>query len=245
MSLVANATRMLEALNYPRAFARALTGRKFSVASHRVAHALAHYQPGFRTILDVGANEGQFALAVAHHFQSAEICAFEPVPDVFECLRRNTRNEPRIRLYDVALGSSSGRIRFYRNRYTQVSSALSIDPDNKQPNYDATAVSCIEVPVARLDDLASHLNLRRPVLLKLDVQGFEREVLLGAERLLGSIDYVLLEMAFVQLYVDQPLFDELDDFLRRLNYRLVAPLGFNEGADRTIIEADMLYRMTV
>jgi FkbM family methyltransferase len=214
----------------------------FSLASYRVVKALAQYRDDFATILDVGANKGQFCIAAARRFPRAAVHAFEPAESAFQQLRRNTARYPNVTAYRKALGVKSAPIAFYENDYDQVSSALAIDPANHHPNYDHRAVRVVSVEMERLDRLAPQWNLAAPVLLKLDVQGYEKQVLCGAAGCLRSIDYIVLELPFVRLYQDQPLFPEMHEFLGQLGYEVIAPLGFNEGAGQTIIEMDFLYR---
>jgi FkbM family methyltransferase len=214
----------------------------FSLASYRVVRALSQYQGDFATIVDVGANKGQFSVAAARRFPRAAIHAFEPVEGAFRQLKKNTAPYPNITAYQKALGSSFGPSLFYQNQFDQVSSALMIDPANHHPNYDQDAAHAVSVEMERLDAIESQLNLAPPLLLKLDVQGYEKQVLCGAAGCLSSIDYLVLELPFVRLYKDQPLFPEMHDFLSQLGFEVVAPLGFNEGAGQTIIEMDFLYR---
>jgi FkbM family methyltransferase len=214
----------------------------FSLASYRVVRGLSQYQGDFATIVDVGANKGQFSVAAARRFPHARIHAFEPIAGAFQQLRKNISPYPNVTAYCRALGSSSGLAAFYHNQFDQVSSALPIDPANHHPNYDQEAAHSVSVEMERLDCVAPQLNLERPALLKLDVQGFEKQVLCGAAGCLPSIDYLVLELPFVRLYRDQPLFPEMHDFLCQLGYEVVAPLGLNEGAGQTIIEVDFLYR---
>jgi len=242
MSIARKVARSIEALCLPGLVTGIIAGRPLSLSSDRVAHRLKRLAPGLQTVIDVGANEGQFALAVRRYFPTAHIHAFEPVPCAFERLARSSRGDRRIRLYPLALGRRPGRIAFFMNRFSQVSSALPIDPANNHPNYDASAASPIEVSVARLDEVNLESPIARPALLKLDVQGFEAEVLSGARGLLTAIDYILLEVPFVRLYSGAPTFEDLHELLASLGFGPVAPLGFNEGKDGLIIEADMLYR---
>ena len=111
-------------------------------------------------------------------------------------------------------------------------------------NCDAKRTKTIEVDIFRLDDLIStlELNIEQPTLLKLDVQGYEKNVLQGAEKTLESIDYIALEATFVQLYENQPLFEELHEILHMIDFELVAPLDVNEGVNHSIVEMDILYR---
>jgi FkbM family methyltransferase len=187
---------------------------------------------------------GQFALAAAQRFPMAEIYCFEPVPDVYEILKSNVRKFAKITAYNYAVGSTTGKIPFYRNDYTPASSAMAIRGDHNRMNCDAKHTKTIEVDIFRLDDLIStlELNIEQPTLLKLDVQGYEKNVLQGAEKTLESIDYIALEATFVQLYENQPLFEELHEILHMIDFELVAPLDVNEGVNHSIVEMDILYR---
>ena len=80
------------------------------------------------------------------------------------------------------------------------------------------------------------------VLLKMDVQGMEKEVLMGGAITLKQVDYLVLEMPFEALYESQPTFDDIHSFVKGIGFSLVGPVGYNEGRDHKIIESDMLYK---
>jgi FkbM family methyltransferase len=143
------------------------------------------FLPEIRTVLDVGANRGQFALFASHRFPGATIHMFEPVPEAAATARRIV---PSATMHQCALGETSGELEFYAHPDSDQSSAL--------PLVGATK---IRVPVARLD--AVDLRLTGPVLLKMDVQGFEPHVLLGASGIMDRIDQVLCEVS-AQNYLD-------------------------------------------
>eukprot|EP00929_Paragymnodinium_shiwhaense_P032623 TRINITY_DN18052_c0_g1_i1.p1 TRINITY_DN18052_c0_g1~~TRINITY_DN18052_c0_g1_i1.p1 ORF type:complete len:340 (+),score=95.59 TRINITY_DN18052_c0_g1_i1:92-1111(+) len=80
-----------------------------------------------------------------------------------------------------------------------------------------TVVGRSEVQTHRLDDLAEDLGSRVDF-LKLDVQGFELSVLKGAEKLLQSVLVLHTEVEFVELYEKQPLFAEVDQYMRQRGF---------------------------
>ena len=240
--------RLLEVLNEPGAIKGLVSLRnKFSISSFHVNAMIATYQPAFHTIIDAGANVGQFALTAAQRFPMAEIHCFEPVPDVYEILKSNVKRTPKIHTYNCAVGDINGKIQFYRNDYTPASSIMVIQgdqEDHNRTNCEAKRTKIIEVDIFRLDDLGSTfgINIKQPALLKLDVQGYEKKVLQGADKILECINYIVLEAAFVKLYENQPLFDELHQMLYGIDFELVAPLDINEGINHSIVERDVLYR---
>lgn len=213
----------------------------FSLSAHRLVAAIAEYCPALGSIIDVGANKGQFTQAALTTFPGVTILCVEPLPDLAGRLRRRFAGESQVEIFATALSNESGPITFYRNRYTQVSSALSIAADNNHPDYQQSAATEITVPCARLDDIVTRSELSPPVLLKLDVQGYEQQVLKGAARTLEVIDWVVLECAFVQLYEEQALFDDTHAALNGAGYKVVAPLAINQSPDGRIIEMDVLY----
>lgn len=213
-----------------------------SVASVRILHNCGLYIPRLSTVVDVGANKGQFALAAAHRYPDAKIFSFEPVPEVYRQLQHNTRATPAIATFNCALGNSNGTLEFFSHVYSHASSALKVSDLQQQLMPQTADARRIQVVVKRLDSLRAELPLQAPVLLKLDVQGFEKEVLLGASHSLAQVDYLLFETSFVRMYEEEPLFDEMHDFVKSHGFELVAPVGFLQSEQLQILQMDLLYK---
>jgi FkbM family methyltransferase len=235
--------KFLQILTNPGWIKGIITLKKcFSISSFHLNAALSKYQPKFHAIIDGGANKGQFALAAAQRFPMADIYCFEPVPDVYDCLMNNVRKFSKIHPFNHAIGNNKGKIPFYRNELTPASSAMPMLENNNRPNCDPDRSNIIEVDILRLDDFTMDFDLRHPILLKLDVQGYEKEVLKGAEKTLNNVNYIILETSFCKLYENQPLFDELHHYIKNIGFELVAPLDVNVGNNMAIIEMDVLYK---
>jgi hypothetical protein len=100
----------------------------------------------------------------------------------------------------------------------------------------------ITVPVARLDDYLDRIDLQPPVLLKLDVQGYEAAVLRGATQTLARVDFLLCELSFAELYAGQPLFDEIHALLTGQGFRYAGSLdSMLSPLDGSILQADGLF----
>lgn len=231
----------LAVLQYPGALGAFFRSKAFSIPCFRLNQALKCHQSSFETIIDVGANVGQFALAAAIHFPEATIYSFEPLPDVYSELVANTKGKAKITAFNCALGEQSGQMPFYRNHYSRLSSSRQIDGANDNPRYRERKISRTHINVTRLDEVSEALNVKPPILLKLDVQSMEKEVLLGCGDFLGQVDFILSEVPLARLYADQPLFDEMHSFISDLGYCLVAPLYLNKGKEGRVIEMDVLY----
>jgi FkbM family methyltransferase len=140
-----------------------------------------------------------------------EVIGFEPNAE--NCARRNTDARPSHRYLPYALGDGRQR-RFYECQNPLTSSLY-------RPNAPMLEkFSCITLPVVaehdiqthRLDDLSEILDIDY---LKLDVQGAELDIILGAPRLIQSTLLVHTEVEFIPIYSDQPLFGDIDVALRK------------------------------
>jgi FkbM family methyltransferase len=213
-----------------------LTRRPFSVSAFRLVHGLQLAGLTFRTILDVGANVGQFTAAASGTWPGARILAFEPLPAAADALRRR----PGIEVHQVALGEVDGSTVFYPHPYSLSSSTLPVVA-GVQDHAWAKEAEPIDVPMRRLDTVLAGEHLEGPVLLKLDVQGLEPAVLAGAAATLQQVDALVLEMAFARSYQGQPLFPDVHRTLDAAGWARVQPLDWRiEGGQ--IVEADFLYR---
>lgn len=179
-----------------------------------------------QTVLDVGANRGQFARQALRLFPGASIYSFEPLPDAFAGLQSwiSCEKLQRVRALPLALGSSNGSSSMFVHREHDPSSSLLATTEHARNLYSQTAVqSQIEVHIRTLDSLVNEGAVRiSPVtLLKIDVQGFELEVLRGARRTLESIEAGIIEIGLQPLYHGQGSFMAVTELLASTGLRYV------------------------
>lgn len=85
-------------------------------------------------------------------------------------------------------------------------------------------------------------QIKRPILLKIDVQGLEKEVIEGAIKILSLVDYLLIEVSFEELYEGQSLFEELNQKLNNIGLVYNGSFGqLYSSANGKILQADAFY----
>lgn len=217
-------------------------GEFISLASFEILNNTKKQCKELHTIIDVGANKGQFQKAAKYHFPDVEIHSFEPIPELYEKLLKTTKKT--VKNYNLALGNEIGQLTFNKNKYNHSSSFYEISEHNK--NFPSSETTKINVNIERLDNLSSKFNFEGVTLLKLDVQGFELEVLKGGVNTIKQhINYIIVEINFVKLYENQPSFTKLNTYLNELGFELKTMLDFNLGRDKSYIEADFLYEKSI
>lgn len=145
-----------------------------------------------RTVLDVGANEGQTARVLSRAFPDASIHAFEPVRETFEKLKANTNSHDRIICHNVACGSKNGTAPIYLYQSSLLSSLV---PDAKYPTAGGLTAVASECAVQTIDEFCAASEIGSIDILKVDTEGYDIEVLSGARNMLerGAIKFVVVE----------------------------------------------------
>jgi len=170
---------------------------------------------GIKTVLDVGAHEGKTALQFLELFPGAEIHSFEPIPDCFAKLCEKTAHQSRCHAYNVAVGAEKGTISFHQSNYSPSSSILPMAKAHEQAFPFTAGGTEIKVEMTTLDDFTEAQKLVGPFALKIDVQGFEWQVLMGATQTLEKVRLLIVETSFVELYSEQKLFTDLYGWLTK------------------------------
>lgn len=172
----------------------------------------------FSTVLDVGANTGQFARAAHYLFPDARIYSFEPLPACFDALTARMKDVASFEAFPTAIGNEDGTVTIHQSTFSPSSSILPMTSEHTAAFPWTAGGEDVEVEIHSLDHFLPRITLAGEVLLKIDVQGYSQHVLLGAPLTLARTNTVLVETSFVNLYEGEATFDQ--------TYRLLLAAGF-------------------
>ena len=130
-------------------------------------------------IIDCGANVGNMFLSINRFIENFNYKAFEPDTKTFKCLELNLNKFKNVELHCIGLSNESKNKKFYINADTGDSSLEAFN----------TEIS-IDIETKELDSF----NYEKIKLLKIDAEGHELEVLLGAKKTLPNVEYIAVDM---------------------------------------------------
>ncbi|WP_207511694.1 FkbM family methyltransferase [Longitalea luteola] len=195
----------------------------------------------FKTIIDVGANEGQFTRKISIVFPDAEIHCFEPLQEDFNKLKYNFQDSSKIKIYNFGLGDTNEEKNIYRNEYSPSSSLLEMLELHKS-NFQYAVKAEPEKVSIRIFDEVFKGDLARPLLVKVDVQGYEMHVLNGGPKIMEQADVCIIETSFYPLYNGQPLFGEIYNYFIQRGYEYVGSIDqLTAPTDNKILQADAVF----
>lgn len=197
------------------------------------------------SVVDIGANVGQFSLAVLALHPRARIHAFEPLSAPAATFEQLFAREAQVTLRRSAIGPTEDTATMHVSRRNDSSSLLPITALQTAtfPGTDETRTESVQV--APLDSFIAPEEIERPALLKLDVQGFELEALRGCASLLPRFAYVYVEASFIQLYAGQALAHEVIAFLAEFGFTITGVYNSTYDLQGRSIQADFLFRPAV
>ena len=169
-----------------------------------------------KTIFDVGANGGSVALNFGRVFPSARIFCFEPIAGTFAQLQSNTRRHRQINCFQLAIGASAGEVEIHLQEESELNSLV------PELNADPRCKRTERVTVDTLDNFCSKQGVSRIDFLKIDTEGFDLEVLRGAEGLLGNkcVRLVFAEVGVIRNDRRYVYFESLKQHLEARGYLL-------------------------
>ena len=218
----------------------------FSPTKHPLArrrHILAHRQIGL--VLDVGANTGQYAQQLRNDLEfTGRIVSFEPLLDAHTALEQASKNDAKWQTFNFALGDENKSLDINRANNSQSSSLLEMMPAHVESAPQSAYVGKETVQVRTLDSVFSEIkSTGEQILLKLDAQGYERNVLEGASASLEHIDLRQIELSRVSLYKGEDLIEDMIQYLRTLGYDLIAleDSGFSDPVSGHMMQVDGIF----
>lgn len=135
---------------------------------------------------DIGAYRGLWTCLIGSVLSDNQVIAFEPNPENYERLKTNiSQNKQDIKTYNIALSSSDDSVKFDMDK-----AMSSVSPGTN--NTDSVQ----EISSQRCDNLIQNENIATPSVVKIDVEGFEMDVLKGMSDVLSDIEYILIELHY-------------------------------------------------
>lgn len=194
-------------------------------------------------VFDVGANYGQFAKSLQHAGFKGRIVSFEPLDSVFEVLKKNSTGIHAWQAVKCGLGSTKEIARINVAGNTASSSLLPMSGVHLTAAPESAYSGTQEISIEKLDDLYERFATPADnVYLKIDTQGFEKEVLKGAENVLPLVKGLQLEMSFRELYEGETTFIPMVEYVTSAGFSLchLSPV-LREAASGKLLQADAIF----
>ena len=174
-------------------------------------------------IFDVGANTGQSVKGFIEKFPDATIHSFEPSAETFEILRQNVSTNKNVNIWNFGLGSANEEKRFFENNNSDMSSFLALGEFGWGKIIKETVI-----PIMTIDQFCLDHQITKIDLLKIDTQGYDFEVIKGAEKMISEnkVGLLYFEIIFSSQYEGLPPFSQIMSFLENHNFCLVTLYPF-------------------
>ncbi|WP_020528437.1 FkbM family methyltransferase [Flexithrix dorotheae] len=197
-----------------------------------------------KTIIDVGASNGGFAIKARGWFRDASIYSFEPIPNSYQKLLQNFDGDKKFNAFNYGLSNLEGESSFFIcDNNTGSSSLLEMDNLHKKAYPHTSENTKITIKTSTLDKWSTTQEyLENDILLKMDVQGAELFVLQGAHEFLSKVKILITEVSFNSLYKNSVSFESLYDFLKKYGFLLRGLENISQSTiDGTFLQADAFF----
>jgi FkbM family methyltransferase len=209
--------------------------------SYRFVFALQ--AQGIGTVIDVGANVGQFGTDLRRARYRGAILSVEPLGDAYAALVRAAGGDATWTTERAAVSDAPGTLTMNVSANSVSSSVLPMRGEHTSAAPEARYVRTEEVPATTVDELVAARGIDpASTLLKIDVQGYEKAVLDGARETLPHLAGVRTEMSLTPLYDGQTLLPEMISYLDGLGFDLwLVERGFTDPATRRVLQMDGIF----
>lgn len=195
-------------------------------------------------VIDVGANTGQFALEIREKGYQGKIVSFEPLVDAHKRLLQKSLNDESWEVHPrCAVGDFDGEIEIQVAGNSYSSSIKQMLNTHITAAPDSAPIGIDIAQIIRLDKLIEQWrNHEGQIYLKIDTQGFEKEVLSGAKETLKYLTAIQLELSIIQLYQGQELYEYFFDFFEEIGFSLYQLIpGFLDPHTGQLLQFDAVF----
>lgn len=193
-------------------------------------------------LIDIGGNSGYWAETFLTYFPKSKVYGFEPVTTMYEAYANRFASRDNVHIYNVALGKQIEKKAINVSEGFGLTSFHTYSADLQEKN--SVFIDRVEVQVDTLDHYKEKIDISNAsrVIIKVDVQGFETEVVKGGLEVFEYADLVIMECSFANEYDEAlPTFGELVTILRAMDLHPVNFSSFNIAEMSAAFERNVLF----
>lgn len=199
-------------------------------------------QKNITTILDVGANSGQYAESVLKHF-NCNIISFEPMIPEYKIIMSKIPGYKNWIAFNYGLGDENKNETINISKNSFSSSILKLNGITTTFDESIGYIDKQDISIKRLDSIWNILpNLTGNILLKIDTQGYESKVLDGCSAVLDKITGIQIELSIIELYENEPLFDVMYNKIKQLGFELyIIEPGYKDPKSGKLLQIEAVF----
>ena len=223
---------------------KALKGLGYQVNRYqeeKIIKILTHFE--INKLFDVGANVGQYSLSMRKMGFDKKIISFEPLKTAFLTLQQAAAKDKNWVVNNYALGNENIESVINVSENLVSSSILNMLPEHTKRAPESKYVSKQTIEIKKLDSIFNDFyEAGDNIMLKIDTQGYEKNVILGAENVLNKIRIIELEMSVVALYEKTESFTDMIEFLDSKGFELFfLENGFSDAKTGRVLQVDGIF----
>lgn len=194
-------------------------------------------------IIDVGANIGQYGIEIRKAGFKGEIISIEPLSEAFLKLKNKAKKDEKWHVYNFALGNLDGSSIINVSKNSVSSSINNIGETHLKAAPESQYIKKEEIFIKKLDSLFNDFYKQGDIImLKIDTQGFEKDVLIGADNFLEKVILLQIEMSLTKLYENEVLFDDMIKYLKEKGFKLISlENGFYDKKSGQLFQVDGIF----
>jgi FkbM family methyltransferase len=194
-------------------------------------------------VLDVGANIGQYTKELRLYKYEGRVVSFEPLTSAYSELERVSEKDKKWQCLNIALGNINGTTTINISGNSVSSSLLEMKQQHIDVLPNSAYVKTQDITIRRLDSIAPEIVEKSDyVYLKMDVQGYQKQVLLGSLEILSQVVAIEVELPLTRLYDNEPALVDILEYMEHLDFELISvENGFTDPTSGYALQADGIF----
>jgi len=194
-------------------------------------------------LIDVGSNEGQFAKKIIEFGYTNQIISFEPIKSIHKKLYENSKKYKNWTSKRLGFGKINSLKSINISQNSVSSSILQIKKIHTEIEPHSKFVGKEKIRIIKLDNFLNKKKFsKKKIFLKIDTQGYEKNIILGSKKVLKQISCIMLELSLTPLYKNEASFFEMVNLLKKFGFKIWSiERGFADKTTGRVLQVDVIF----